>query len=375
MCGINGVIRFDGRPVMCETLHDMNDEMVHRGPGDEGIWVGRQVGLGQRRLTVSDTVDARQPLVNEDETMAMVCDGEIYNDRLLRNELIAKGHQFQTADSAEIILHLFEEYGPGCVHHLRSDRETFIGSSELKSILAVCGEKLKMDLQSMMYYLTLQYVPDPRTMVDGICTLPPGHCVRIKGEHIHIKQYWSPQFEETEEPENVIKENILKSLRHSVQMRMRNDVPKGCFLSSGIDSTTIAAFMRELEHIHTFSVSFEGENNECLISRRTAAELKTRHHEWTIEEQQYFEAVENCIWHQDDPVADPAAIALYAASQLASEFVGVVFSGEGADELFGGYGIYREPKALRALQWMPQPLKEAIQPIVKSLPNFYGKNY
>ena len=405
MCGINGLIYFDGRDFDPSTLKNMCDQMIHRGPDDEGIYYALGIGLGFRRLSIIDTQGAQQPIANEDKTLWLVCNGEIYNYKHLREILTAKGHKFRTAGDAETIIHLYEEYGKDCVHHLRgmfafilwdSKTKTFFAardhfgikpfyytfnqdrllcSSEIKSIIFTGLTSPALNMQSLVYYLTYQYVPDPYTMFEGVMKLPPAHRLTVQQGKISIERYWSPEFLPLNRPASKMQREIVDVLQQSVKLHMQSDVPRGCFLSSGIDSTAIATLMRQHEEIKTFSVGFEGLNNECDVSGVTAKILKTEHHQWLIGEQDYFNAVKDCIWYQDDPVADPSAVALYLVSKLASQHVKVVLSGEGADELFGGYRIYQEPIALATIQWMTQPFKETLNQLVYNMPNFYGKNY
>ncbi|MBU9721440.1 MULTISPECIES: asparagine synthase (glutamine-hydrolyzing) [Bacillaceae] len=405
MCGINSYLSFSNQSINPTILQQMSDNMIHRGPDDEGFWIEKTIGMSFRRLSIIDTEGAQQPILNENETIVMICNGEIYNYRVLRNELEAKGHHFKTDGDTETIIHLYEEYGIDCVHHLRGmfsfilwdkktntlfgardhfgikpfyylfDEQKLICSSELKSILKVSNQSHSLDPQSLVHYLTYQYVPEPRTMVNGINKLLPGHRLICRNQSLKIERYWEPTFQPKEQDVEVVKEKILTTLQESVKLHMQSDVTLGSFLSSGIDSTAIAAIMRKETKFHTFSVGFEGEQNECTVSRKTAEILDTYHHEWIIKEDEYFEAVNSSVWAQDDPVADPSAVALNLLSQLASEHVKVVLSGEGADELFGGYRIYQEPFAIRHIQLMPEIVKNILHQTIKHFPKFYGKNY
>lgn len=413
MCGINGIVQRSGGQISAETLRHMNQAMIHRGPDDQGLWIDHHAGLSMRRLSIIDLEGASQPMMNEDGSIGMVCNGEIYNYASLREQLLAAGHQFRTNGDVEVILHLYEQYGTECVHHLRGmfafliwdsrtsslfaardrfgikplyymeDNDVFICSSEISSLLAASPSRPQMDIQSMVYYLTMQYVPDPRTMLANVRKLPPAHILTLKDGRPEVKRYWQPRFnpdsgnDSMGTSKSLLAKRIREALSDSVRHHLASDVPVGCFLSSGIDSTAIAALMQAQSDapFHTFSIGFEGEHNECVVSRRTAAILKSNHHEWVISEQEYFDMVEECVRYQEDPVADPSAVALYGLSKMASQHVKVVLSGEGADELFGGYGIYREPAALRTVDWMPQPIKRSLRSVIRTLPNFYGKNY
>ncbi|MDB5053948.1 MAG: Asparagine synthetase, glutamine-hydrolyzing [Bacilli bacterium] len=407
MCGIAGVMNFEHKVPNPFMLKRMTDIIEHRGPNDSGYWSEEGIGLAFRRLSIIDIKEGHQPLSNEDDTVWIVFNGEIYNYKTLREMLESKGHQFKTHTDTEVIVHLYEEYGENCVQHLRGmfgfviwDRkkrelfaardhfgikpfyyfesaQQFVFASEIKSILAADDIKRGIEPESLLNYLTFQYVPEPSTMFQGIHKLPPAHYLKISANGSKtLHKYWDAMFEPVERPFNDYVEQIRETLRESVKLHMVSDVDRGCFLSSGIDSTAIAAHMRQIEPIRTFSVGFEGANNETTIARETAAALGTQHYEKVITRNEFFSAVPKAIWHQDEPVADPSAIALYHVAQLAREHVTVVLSGEGADELFGGYRIYGEPHSLRPLSWLPLPLKRLIHRMASLLPNgVKGRNY
>jgi len=407
MCGIAGIMYRDGRTPSESELKQMTDIIFHRGPNDAGFYTDPGIGLGFRRLSIIDLAEGHQPLCNEDETVWIVFNGEIYNYKALRSMLQEKGHVFRTHSDTEVIVHLYEEYGEACVNHMRGmfgfviwdrnkrqlfgardhfgikpfyyyrDGERFVFGSEIKSILQAEGISRQVDTESMLNYLTFQYVPEPATMFRGIAKLPPAHSVTIKADgNMSIRKYWDPMFEPVQRPFADYVEEIRAGLTDSVKHHLVSDVERGCFLSSGIDSTAIAAHIKRLESLRTFSVGFDGTNNETVIARETAAAIGTEHYEKVITQRDFFDAVPKAIWHQDEPVADPSAIALYHVAQLASEHVTVVLSGEGADELFGGYRIYREPQALRPLSWLPLPLKRLLHSLTKLLPaGVTGRNY
>lgn len=407
MCGIAGIMYRDGRTPSESELKQMTDIIFHRGPNDAGFYTDPGIGLGFRRLSIIDLAEGHQPLCNEDETVWIVFNGEIYNYKALRSMLQEKGHIFRTHSDTEVIVHLYEEYGEACVNHMRGmfgfviwdrnkrqlfgardhfgikpfyyyrDGERFVFGSEIKSILQAEGISRQVDTESMLNYLTFQYVPEPATMFRGIAKLPPAHSVTIKSDgNMSIRKYWDPMFEPVQRPFADYVEEIRAGLTDSVKHHLVSDVERGCFLSSGIDSTAIAAHIKRLESLRTFSVGFDGTNNETVIARETAAAIGTEHYEKVITQRDFFDAVPKAIWHQDEPVADPSAIALYHVAQLASEHVTVVLSGEGADELFGGYRIYREPQALRPLSWLPMPLKRLLHSLTKLLPaGVTGRNY
>ncbi|MFC3771593.1 asparagine synthase (glutamine-hydrolyzing) [Paenibacillus sp. GCM10012303] len=407
MCGITGMMYFDHREIKASSLQAMMDVIHHRGPDDMGTWTDPGIGLGFRRLSIIDLKEGHQPLCNEDESVWIVFNGEIYNYQPLREQLLARGHSFRTQTDTEVIVHLYEEYGEDCVQHLRGmfgfviwdrrrkklfgardhfgikpfyyihDGKSFLFASEIKSLLEAEGVNRRLRDESLLQYLTFQYVPEPNTMFEGILKLPPAHTVTVTPDgRMEIKRYWDPMFAPVERPFDEMVEELRARLKDSVIHHMHSDVERGCFLSSGIDSTAIATHMRAIEPIRTFSVGFEGPNNETVIAKETAAALGTRHHAKIITERDFFDSVPRAVWHQDEPVADPSAIALYHVAQLAREHVTVVLSGEGADELFGGYRIYREPLSLRPLAWLPLPLKRMLHAAARLLPNgLTGRNY
>lgn len=405
MCGITGVLFFDQRQPALKMLEGMTSVIHHRGPDDSGYLIDRSVGLGFRRLSIIDLQKGHQPLANEDESVWVILNGEIYNYRELSGFLEQRGHQFKTESDTEVLVHLYEEYGTDCVRHLRGmfafviwdrrrqeffaardyfgikpfyyyqDNEKFLFGSEIKSILSVEGVPREVAPESLLKFLTFQYVPEPDTMFQGIHKLPPAHWLRITGREVQINRYWNPDFEAAERPLGEFVEELRAAMADSVRHHMLSDVKRGCFLSSGIDSTSIAALMRREEPIKTFTVGFEGPNNECLIARESANAIGTGHYEKMITAEEYFAAMPTAVWHQDEPVADPAAIALYFVSGLAREHVTVVLSGEGADELFGGYNIYHEPLSLRPFDLLPPGLKSALHRVINRMPDFRGRNY
>ncbi|WP_166240594.1 asparagine synthase (glutamine-hydrolyzing) [Paenibacillus turpanensis] len=407
MCGICGVVYFDHTVPGADELERMTSQIVHRGPDDFGTWTDPGIGLGFRRLSIIDLAEGHQPLSNEDESVWIAFNGEIYNYKPLREMLIGRGHQFKTHTDTEVIVHLYEEFGEACVEKLRGmfgfaiwdrrkrtlfgardhfgikpfyycqDGQRFLFGSEMKSLLAA-GMKRAVQRESLLNYVTFQYVPEPLTMFEGIYKLPPGHTIKVSDDgKITLRRYWDPMFEPNEsKPLSESIEQIRETLKESVAAHMQSDVPRGCFLSSGIDSTAIAAHMRAIEPIKTFSVGFEGPNNETEIAYESAKALGTEHYAKIITEADYFDSLERASWHQDEPVADPSAIALYHVAALAREHVTVVLSGEGADELFGGYRIYREPQALRAVDALPMPLKRLLARLVRLMPSgLPGRNY
>ncbi|MEY9096102.1 asparagine synthase (glutamine-hydrolyzing) [Paenibacillus sp. RC84] len=407
MCGITGIMYFEDREPSVSMLQQMTDVIHHRGPNDSGFWTENRIGLGFRRLSIIDIAEGHQPLCNEDESVWIIFNGEIYNYKSLRSMLQDRGHVFRTNSDTEVIVHLYEEFGEECVKHLRgmfgfaiwdrrkkqlfaardhfgikpfyyqyNDRQLLFGS-EIKSLVASGSVSPSIRTESLMNYLTFQYVPEPNTMFEGIQKLPPAHYIKASFDgEMSIHRYWDPMFDPVDRPFGEYVEQIRETLKDSVVHHMVSDVERGCFLSSGIDSTAIAAHMRQIEPIRTFSVGFEGTNNETLIAAETAKALGTEHYSKIITREDFFNTLPKAVWHQDEPVADPSAIALYHVAQLAREHVTVTLSGEGADELFGGYRIYREPLSLAPLESLPLSVRRMLHRLVKMLPaGMKGRNY
>lgn len=401
MCGIVGLYNKTGQPVEQMVLEQMSNQIVHRGPDDMGVHLQDNIGLGFRRLSIIDLEGGHQPLCNEDGTVWISFNGEIYNYQEIRRGLVARGHQFKTEADTEVIVHLYEEKGVDCVKELRGmfcfaiydsknrhvmvardhfgikpcyyteTDEAILWGSEIKSLLEHPGVRREVNPESFWNYLTFQYAPDPLTMFKGIHKLPAAHYMIIKDGKIRaMERYWDLKFEEEQRPLSYYVEGTREILRNSVQAHMNSDVPRGAFLSSGVDSSTIVALLKEMEQVKTFTVGFEGAGgqSELAYARETAKILGTEHRDVTISAQQYLEALPRLMFHQDEPIADPSAIGLYFVSELASQFITVVLSGEGADEVFGGYTIYREPLSLKMFDYLPLSLRRSLGSMASVLP-------
>lgn len=410
MCGIAGIVLQSAIEPDAQLLAGMAGTMVHRGPDDSHLWTGVHIGLGFRRLSIVDHAGGRQPISNEDGSLTLICNGEIYNHQALRADLIARGHRFRSNSDSETVIHLYEEYGSACVQMLQgmfafalwdskqqqlfaardpfgikplyyaADAGNFLFASEIKGILASGLLAPQLHPESLLRYLTFQYVPDPCTMFAGINKLPPAHYLTVvPGRQPRLERYWQPSFApDSSRSLSSYADEIRSRLAASVASHSVGDTEIGSLLSSGIDSTAITALLRRQQSgsLHTFSVGFEGDNNETVIAAETARALHTNHHSMVITQHDYFSALPKAIWHLDEPVADPSAIALYYVSELASSHVKAVMSGEGADELFGGYRIYREPLALKPLANMPAYARKLIRKLAMLLPErMVGRNY
>jgi len=379
MCGINGIAfsSRSGRVVSRSELVAMRDVITHRGPDDEGIFIDRNVGLGHRRLSIVDVSRGHQPMTNEDATLHIIYNGEIYNHADYRESLEAKGHTYTTHCDTETILHLYEEHGSACVDYLRgmfafaiwdqrkqelliardrlgvkplyyvhtADGSLYFGS-EIKTLLEARAVKPEVNYAVVSDYLANHAPSGEETLFVGVKRLLPGHVMTWRDGEISIRRYWDVDFSKhTEERDD---QTYIKQwselFRESVRLRLMADVPLGMFLSGGIDSSAIAAVMSQMvsEPIKTFSVAFaEREANELEYARLVADTYKTNHHEVVVSPEQFFEALPRLVWHEDEPLAHPSSVALYFVSHLASQHVKVVLTGEGSDELLAGYGRYR----------------------------------
>jgi asparagine synthase (glutamine-hydrolysing) len=381
MCGING-IAFSSRSrrrVDAAVLKSMRDVITHRGPDDEGIFIDENVGLGHRRLSIVDVASGHQPMTNEDGSLYITYNGEVYNHADFRAALEERGHVYQTHCDTETILHLYEEYGDGCVEHLRgmfafaiwdrNKRELFIArdrlgvkplyyvhsddgslyfASEIKALLEARAVKPELNFAAFSDYLANHATSGEDTLFVNVKRLMPGHTLTWRDGEIKLKKYWDVSFAKSAQDGRSSRDYIAEwseLFRQSVQLRLMADVPLGMFLSGGIDSSAIAAVMSTLvdEPIKTFSVAFaEREANELEYARLVARAFKTDHHEVVISPEQFFDALPELIWHEDEPLAHPSSVALYFVSELASRHVKVVLTGEGSDELMAGYARYRK---------------------------------
>lgn len=408
MCGFVAVYNRNRVPVSTDMIQAMTSTVKHRGPDDEGIWLDEHVGLGFRRLSILDLKNGSQPLGNANQDICIVFNGEIYNYRELREWLIGKGHTFQTDCDTEVLLRLYEETGEECATHLRGmfgfviwDKKRdvlfaardpfgikpvyysetsngFMFASEIKSLLASGRIDREVDGQSFYHYLTFQYVPEPATMFMSISKLKAGHTLTIKDGRLTTKPYYEARFfsEDTRSYSDLVEET-RSILEDSVRLHRNSDVSRGAFLSGGIDSSSLVGMLQRLEPTRTFSVGFDVPGySELELARKTADFLGTEHFEIAVDAQTYLEALPNMIWHMDEPVADPSAAGIYFVSQLASQYVKVVFSGEGADEFFGGYNIYREPLSLRMFEHMPVGMRKFAGVLSNMMPTgMKGKSF
>jgi len=379
MCGINGIAfsSRSGRTVSRATLEAMRDVITHRGPDEEGIFIDEAVGLGHRRLSIVDVASGHQPMTNEDASLHITYNGEIYNHADYRESLEAKGHVYQTHCDTETILHLYEEHGSACVDYLRGmfafaiwdqrKQELFIArdrlgvkplyyvhsddgslyfASEIKALLEARAVRPEINYSVLSDYLANHSPSGEETLFKGVKRLLPGHLLTWRDGEMSIRRYWDVDFtkESVQRDEKTYIKDWSDLFRESVRLRLMADVPLGMFLSGGIDSSAIAAVMSGMvsEPIKTFSVAFaEREANELEYARLVAEAYKTNHHEIVVTPEQFFTALPRLVWHEDEPLAHPSSVALYFVSHLASQHVKVVLTGEGSDEMLAGYGRYR----------------------------------
>ncbi|KUP06852.1 asparagine synthase [Bacillus coahuilensis p1.1.43] len=411
MCGFVGCIHDQGlvqQSVEEIVFKDMNNLIAHRGPDDEGYFFDDTVRLGFRRLSIIDLENGHQPLSYENERFWIIFNGEIYNYLELRDELELLDYQFETQSDTEVILAAFAEFRENCFSKLRGmfgiviwdkvantlfgardpfgikpfyykeDGELTYFASEKMSLELVSNESL-INRKFLQHYLSFQYIPEPYTLSKKIRKLEPGHYFMKKlGTPLAINAYWKPSFHPIISDQNSLKKEIREVMEESVSIHMRSDVPVGSFLSGGIDSTIIVALAKEFHpNIQTFSVGFERDGfSEIDVAKETADKLGVMNYNYTITAEEYMNELPKILWHMDDPLADPAAIPLYFVAREASKYVTVALSGEGADELFGGYNIYREPQSLRIFNSVPNLLKNWLYKLSTILPEgMRGKSF
>jgi len=402
MCGICGIYDLNSLSVDKNTLKQMCSVITHRGPDDIGLFLDDNIGLGMRRLRIIDIEGGHQPVHNEDESVWIVFNGEIYNYRELRASLEQKGHIFYTHSDTEVIVHLYEEFGDKCLnelngmfafaiwdsrknrvflardrigikplHYIISNGKLIFGS-EIKSILEVETVKREVNLNALHQFIGFEYVPAPDTMFKGIKKLLPGHMLIFEKGKCTIRKYWDLEFST---PENQSVEfysaKIYDLLKKSVERRLVSDVPIGAFLSGGIDSSAIVGLMSDLvdQPVKTFSIGFEDQSyNELKYARIVADYFGTEHHEEIIRPDA-VQMVDKIIKHLDEPFADVSVFPTYMVSELAKKHVTVVLSGDGGDELFAGYDWYKASKLDRYYRKIPQKIRHnVISKTIQQLP-------
>ena len=409
MCGLCG---FTGQVANREeVIREMAERITHRGPDSDGYYIsgenaGDSIAMGFRRLSIIDLEGGGQPLYNEDKTLVLMFNGEIYNYRILRDELLEKGHVFATRSDSEVLIHGFEEWGEELLPRLRgmfafvirnnTDRSIFIArdyfgikpmhytrlpdgrfiyASEIKCMTAHPDFTAEFNEQALDGYLSFQYSVPRETFFKGVYCLPPAHYLWYKDGEISEHRYWEPAFhpDESMALEEAVEE-IDRVFTDSVEAHRISDVEVGCFLSSGVDSSYVASYFAGQK---AFTVGFDNGShyNESEYASALAQYVGIRHYTHIISDEEYWDSLPKVQYHLDQPLADPSCVALYFVSRLASEHVKVVLSGDGADELFGGYRIYHEPFSLAGYQKLPRWFRKALAAAVSVLPHFKGQSF
>jgi asparagine synthase (glutamine-hydrolysing) len=407
MCGICGVYGYQNQnPLRPEILSDMLGIIRHRGPDDEGVYLNGRLMMGMRRLSIIDLAGGKQPISNEDGSVVVVFNGEIYNYHELRDRLCAQGHVFATNSDTEVIVHLYEELGEECVNELRGmfafslwdqkrqslfiardrlgikplyytdNRGCLIFGSEIKAILQHPSVEAQLDRQALSHFLSLRYVPAPQTMFAGIKALPPGYSMTCDKNSLKLRRYWHLSYVggETHRLSEVeYTEQLEALLRESVKIHLMSDVPFGAFLSGGVDSSTIVALMSEIlnKPVKTFSVGFDGDGekfSELPFARLVAKQYETDHNELLITPRHFMDLAEKVVWHLDQPIADNACVANYMVSELAARQVKMVLTGEGGDELFAGYARYAGERAASWFRFLPKHMRSLALTMAGRLP-------
>jgi asparagine synthase (glutamine-hydrolysing) len=401
VCGIAGIVRWDRAPVFEHEIRTMCGAMVHRGPDEEGVYLSDGVALGMRRLSIIDLDNGQQPISNEDGSVWIVFNGEIYNYRELRRQLEQKGHTFRTASDTETIVHLYEDFGERAVDHLRGmfafaiwDTRTrrlllardrlgikplyysqrdgeLVFASELKPILQLPHIGRSVSWEAASHLFTFLATPSSQSIVDGIAKLEPGRVAIAAGNHgVRVKQYWEVEFvPDYERTEDQTVERLRELLAESVALHEISDVPIGAFLSGGIDSSAVVATMAGLapDRVKTFSIGFaEAGYDELRYAREVAAAFGTDHYDLVLRPD-VVQVVEDLTWYLDEPFGDTSAIPTYMVSKLAAEHVKVVLSGDGGDELFAGYDKYLVEGRERRFDTIPAPLRRAAGAIGRAM--------
>lgn len=403
MCGFCG---FTGKVENKEqVIENMMEKIIYRGPDSKGTHVDDDIALGFRRLSIIDLADGTQPIYNEDETKVIVFNGEVYNYREIREDLVKKGHIFRTKTDTEVILHGYEEYGPEVLNKFRGmfaiaiwdlvSKELFIArdffgikpmyytqvgndlvfGSEIKCILTHPNVKKELNIHALQNYLSFQYGVPNDTFFENIYCLQPGHYLKFKDGKLEITRYWKPEFKIDDAWEyDKLVEEIDKTFKDSVEAHKISDVEVGCFLSSGVDSSYVAT---QFKGQKSFTVGFNyNKYNEIDYAKELAEEIGQDHYFKKITDDEFWNIVPTVQYYMDQPHADPSCVALYYVCNIASEHVKVVLSGEGADELFGGYRIYHEPYSLRYSKLLPRFMWKGIAGVLNAIPmNFPGKSY
>ena len=401
MCGIVGIVNRDPlHPCEERLVTQMRDTITYRGPDDAGTFIDGQAGLGHRRLSIIDLGGGHQPMANARKSQWIVFNGEIYNYRQIRQELIAKGYTFQTQSDTEVILQLYADRGERCVEamngmfafaiwdcekrtlFLARDRmgvkplyysetpKAFVFASEIKAIFASGAIESRCREEALTEYLLFRQVAGNDTMFRGVKCLPPGCTMTIRDANSQIKQYWSPRPDQP--PEAIGFDDAVRSFgelfEDSVKLRLISDVPVGTFCSGGVDSSLVTAIAAKLkgDAVNTYSVGFEeSEWDESEYALTVSKHYKTNHHQLKVGNVEYSELFPRMVWHNDEPLDFANSVHIFALSELAKKKVTVVLTGEGSDELFAGYPRYRIPDLARKYRYVPAPMRRLLGGVIR----------
>lgn len=404
MCGIVGYLNLNGEPLTERDNHlsAMCHSIAHRGPDEEGMKLIGPAAIGMTRLAIIDVSGGQQPIGNEDGKVWIVFNGEIYNFQELQERVLSLGHTLVTKSDTECIVHLYEEYGTGCLQYLEGmfsfaiydsrkqrlfiarDRlgekplhygvfdGTFIFGSEIKGILTHPKARRELDSLAMQKYLSLEYVPSPHSIFKGISKLPPAHYMVVEGGQIKIERYWLPDIKTEKISENEAQEELIRLLKRSIELRLISEVPLGVFLSGGIDSSCIAALASQFSSspVKTFSIGFDDKSfDESSHALAVAKHIGADHEVVTFSPELGFETLSELWEVLDEPLADASIVPTYSLSKMTKKHVTVALAGEGGDELFGGYPTYQAHKFAPMWGLMPQALRQGLlEPALNSLP-------
>ncbi len=409
MCGFVG---FFNTPIVSDreaVIHAMADRIVHRGPDDADYYVDEDISLGFRRLSIIDLEGGRQPILNEDKTLALLFNGEIYNYQSLREDLLQKGHVFTTRSDSETILHGYEEYGKEILQKLRGmfafviwdkkekklfgardifgikpfyyyrDGEQFLFGSEIKSFLSHPGFHKELDEERIPEYLSYEYIPYEDTIFKNVKKLPGAHCFEYRNGELKVERYYRIRYNiEEERPLEYWEEEITREFQESVAMHQISDVEVGCFLSSGVDSSCVVnEIAKGTKKVKTFSVGFEEEKySELPYAQEFSQEIGVPNISNKVSADEFFDAMPEIQYFMDEPLPNPSEIPLYFLAKNARKYVKVVLSGEGADELFGGYPMYLQGGHFAEYtRKVPRPIRKMAGAVAEKLPEFKGKHF
>ncbi|MCI8406775.1 MAG: asparagine synthase (glutamine-hydrolyzing) [Oscillospiraceae bacterium] len=391
-----------------QVLTDMLQRIVHRGPDSRDSYLDSDIALGFARLSIIDLAGGKQPMTNEDDSLVLLFNGEIYNYQDLRDDLMDAGHYFKTQTDSEVLLHGYEEYGAELLNKLRGmfafviwDRKkkklfgardyfgikpfyyaqmgkSFLFGSEIKSFTPHPDFKLELAEEYLPDYLTFACVPGYDTFFRGVKKLPPAHYLEYQNGELTITRYWTPRFSiDSTRSMDSFADEIAQTFRQSVEAHKISDVEVGCFLSSGVDSSYVASELSKMQPVRTYTIGFDDPRySEAADAKKLADEIHVENVEKKVTSEEYFQTAGDVQYFLDEPLGNPSANLLYFVSQRAAENLKVVLSGEGADEMFGGYNVYKEPLAVGKYQrCLPRFVRKGIASMARKLPDFHGKNF